>query len=128
MENENVFIYHLNLQIFKFVKTLLDTFPSREVVVANNKWFSWHAVVGTTMVLNVDGSSQGNSKPYGFKGVVRHPSCSCLTNFAGSIGVSTILHVELLALYHCLTIAWDKVIKDLICYSYYTLAIYLVKT
>lgn len=78
------------------------------------------------MVLNVDGSSFGNPCPSGFGGVLRQPNGSLINGFAGSVGVSTILHVELLALYHGSKIAWDRGIRDLVCYSDSTLAIQLV--
>ncbi|PNY14947.1 ribonuclease H [Trifolium pratense] len=50
----------------------------------------WNAQDDNGMILNVDGSS---------------------------IGISNILHAELLAMYNGLVLAWELDIKDLWCYS-----------
>lgn len=47
------------------------------------------------MILNVDDSSKGNPSASG--GVIRQPYRSWLISFAGSVSVSTNLHVELCA-------------------------------
>jgi ribonuclease HI len=43
------------------------------------------------------------------------------------VGISTILHVELLAIYHGLKVAWDQGYRNIICYSDSTLSIQLVE-
>lgn len=42
------------------------------------------------------------------------------------MGISTILHVELLAIYHGLKVAWDQGYRNLICYLDSTLSIQLI--
>lgn len=49
-----------------------------------------------------------------------------MLGYYGSAGFSNSLHVELLALYHGLRIAWQYGYKDLICYTDSTLVINLV--
>lgn len=54
-------------------------------------------------ILNVDGSSLGNLGAYGFGGIGRNSDGGWIHRFAGRIGHSNIIHVELLALYHALS-------------------------
>lgn len=57
------------------------------------------------MVLNVDGSSLGNPDPSGFGGFLRHSNGEWIFGYAGNVGISTILHVEVHAIYHGLRVA-----------------------
>lgn len=55
---------------------------------------SWHPEGGQSVILNIDGSSLGNPGPSGFDGVLREPNGDWIYGFAGSLGISTILHVN----------------------------------
>jgi ribonuclease HI len=70
----------------------------------------------SNMILNVDESSS-NPGISGFGGLIRNSDGAWMHGFAGNIEFSNILHVELLAMYHGLTLAWELDIKDLWCYS-----------
>jgi len=76
--------------------------------------------------LNVDGNSFGNPGISGFGGVLRRNDDSWLYGFAGNVGISTIIHVELLVLYYGLKAAWERGYRDVICYSCLTLVVQLV--
>jgi hypothetical protein len=47
------------------------------------------------VVLNVDVNSFGSPEISGFGGVLRRNDGSCLYGFAGNVGISTIIDVEL---------------------------------
>ncbi|CAJ2632849.1 unnamed protein product [Trifolium pratense] len=64
--------------------------------------------------------------PSGFGGVLRHSNGKWIYGFAGTVGISTILHVELLAIYHGLKVAWDQGYRNIVCYSDSTLSIQLI--
>jgi ribonuclease HI len=51
-------------------------------------------------VLIVDGSSLGNLGISGFGGVIRRSDGTWIFGFDGNVGITTIIHVELLAIYH----------------------------
>ncbi|MCI41164.1 ribonuclease H protein, partial [Trifolium medium] len=72
---------------------------------------------GTSMILNVDGSSIGNPGVSNFGGLIWNSDGAWVQGFAGNIGFSNILHAELLAVYHDLALAWELDIKELWCYS-----------
>jgi ribonuclease HI len=80
------------------------------------------------VVFNVDGSSFGNPRISSFCGVLRRNDGSWLYGFVGNVSISTIIHVELLALYHGLKAAWERGYRDVICYSNSTLVVQLVST
>ncbi|MCI41372.1 ribonuclease H protein, partial [Trifolium medium] len=73
----------------------------------------WNAQGGISMILNVDGSSIGNPGVSGYGGLIRNPDGAWVHGFAGNIGISNILHVELLVVYHGLVLAWGLDIKEL---------------
>lgn len=77
----------------------------------------WNSTRDQRILLNVVGSSFGNSGNSGFGGLLRRANGECLGGFAGSIGISNNLHAELLALYHGLSFAWTKGFRSLICYT-----------
>ncbi|PNX59731.1 ribonuclease H, partial [Trifolium pratense] len=69
------------------------------------------------MILNIDGSRIGNPSTSGFRGLIRKSDGAWEHSFAGNIGLSNILHAELLTVYHGLVLAWELDIKELWCYS-----------
>lgn len=79
------------------------------------------------MVLNVDGSPQGNPGPVGFGGLLRTSEGEWRGHFFGSIGVSDNTRAELATLFFGLKFTWDSGERHLICYSDSLLAIELVK-
>jgi ribonuclease HI len=92
----------------------------------SEQWVSWHPEAESAIILNVDGSSLGNPGPSGFGGVLRHSNGDWIFGFAGTVGISTILHVELLAIYHGLKVPWDQGHRNISCYSDSTLSIQLI--
>ncbi|PNY06668.1 ribonuclease H [Trifolium pratense] len=78
------------------------------------------------MILNVDESSISNLGISGFGGLIRNADGAWIHGFFGNIGVTNILHAELMAIYRGLLLAWDLNIKDLWCYSDFVMAITLV--
>lgn len=69
------------------------------------------------MILNIDGSSIGNPGVSGFGGLILNFVGAWVQGFAGNIGISNILHAELLAIFHGLKMAWTVEYKDLVCFS-----------
>ncbi|XP_045810074.1 uncharacterized protein LOC123904450 [Trifolium pratense] len=94
---------------------------------STNRLVRWNALDRTNMILNVDGSSIGNPGISGFGGLIRNSHGAWVRGFAGNIGFSNILHVELLAMYHGLNLVWELDIKYMICYSDSKTAINLIE-
>ena len=78
--------------------------------------------------MNVNSGILENPRISGFGGVLRRSDGSWLYGFAGNVGISTIIHVDLLALYHGLKAAWERGYMEVICYSDSTLVAKLVST
>jgi len=79
------------------------------------------------MILNVDGSSLDNRSVSGFGGLHRNDDCVGYCCFCWEHWFSNIQHVELLAVYHGLKIAWEFGMLEQLCYSYSKSAIKLIK-
>jgi ribonuclease HI len=88
--------------------------------------FEWNALGGTDMILNVDGSSISNLGISGFRGLIRNANGVWVHGFFGNLGVTNILHAELMAIYKGLLLVWELDIKDLWCYSDSEMAIKLI--
>ncbi|GAU49474.1 hypothetical protein TSUD_91460 [Trifolium subterraneum] len=86
----------------------------------------WNALGGNSMILNVDGSSIGNPGISSFGGLIRNAYGAWIHGFFGNLGVTNILHAELMAILKGLLLAWELNIKDLSCYSDFATAIKLI--
>ncbi|GAU20525.1 hypothetical protein TSUD_130830 [Trifolium subterraneum] len=75
------------------------------------------------MILNVDGSSIDIS---GFEGLICNADGAWIHGFFGNLGVTNVLHAELMAIYKGLLLAWEPNIKELWCYSDSEMAITLI--
>jgi ribonuclease HI len=126
LANENTSLYEVKLQIYNSAGINSNAFSSGVRGAATEQWIAWHPDKEAAVILNVDGSSLGNPGPSGFGGVLRHSNGSWIFGFAGTVGISSILHVELLAIHHGLKVAWDLGYRNIICYSDSTLAIQLI--
>ncbi|PNX93847.1 ribonuclease H [Trifolium pratense] len=62
------------------------------------KLVRWNAHGGTDMILNVDGSSIGNPDISGYGGIIRNADGAWIHGFFGNLGVTNILHAELMAI------------------------------
>lgn len=69
---------------------------------------AFHPTRDTETILNVDGSSFGNSSRSGFSGLPCTNEGRWLCGFSGNIGISNNLHAELLGLFRGLMLAWEK--------------------
>lgn len=78
---------------------------------------SWLQLNREETILNVDGSSLGNPGPAGFGGLARNPDGGWLFGFSGHIGISDVLKAELLGIFNGLKLAWERGIRNLICYT-----------
>lgn len=87
----------------------------------------WQRGSEDTMVLNVDGSALTNPGPAGFGGLIRNHDRIFLQGFHGSVGISNILHAELMALYHGVKLCWDVGFRKVFCFSDSSLVIQLVQ-
>lgn len=65
-----------------------------------DRWVKWNQNLANGFIINVDGSYFGDLGRVGFGGVIRNQDGGWVLGFAGSIGVSEILHVEISALYY----------------------------
>jgi ribonuclease HI len=127
MANEVISLYEVKLQILYSTSINSKVFATPPTDADIDQWVSWHPGQEIAVILNVDGSSLGNPGPSGFGGVLRQDNGNWIFGFAGTVGISTILHVELLAIYHGLKVAWDQGYRNIICYSDSTLSIQLVE-
>jgi len=99
-----------------FANLLAQYFPKSNLTT--QPWLvKWNAHNGQGSILNVDGSSLGNPGVSGFGSLIRNDNGAWIRGFAGNNGFSNILHVELLAMYHGLRIAWELEVTNLVCYS-----------
>ncbi|CAJ2654735.1 unnamed protein product [Trifolium pratense] len=97
-----------------------------QATIPKTKWVRWNAHRGSGMILKVDGSSLGNPGIPDFGGLIRNNDDVWIHGFAGNIGFSNILHVELLTIYYGLVMAWEFGITKLWCYSDSKVAIKLI--
>jgi len=128
MNNEIIFIFSLKVKIYNLAALLRSVFSPTLSTEIGSRYVTWHSEESMIVVLNVDGSSFGNLRISDFGGVLRRNDDNWLYGFAENVGISTVIHVELLALYHGLKAAWEKGYKDVICYSDSTLVVHLVST
>jgi ribonuclease HI len=68
----------------------------------------------------------GNPGVSGFGGLIRNSNGAWVHGFYGNLGVSNILHAELMTIYKGLLLAWELDIKELWCYSDSKTAISLI--
>ena len=116
LANEVISPYSLKLIIVNFANLLAQYFPKSNLTT--QPWLvKWNAHNGQGSILNVDGSSLGNPGVSGFGSLIRNDNGAWIRGFAGNNGFSNILHVELLAMYHGLRIAWELEVTNLVCYS-----------
>jgi ribonuclease HI len=123
MENEIISIFSLKVKIYNLVALLRSVFSLPLSIYIGGRHVSWHLEESMVVVLNVDGNNFGNPRIYGFGGVLCRNDGSWLYGFAGNVCISTIIHVELLILYHGLEAFWERGYRDVICYSDSTLAV-----
>ncbi|WJX25711.1 hypothetical protein P8452_14727 [Trifolium repens] len=127
MENDTTSIYEIKLQIYSTAGINARVFATLSIESDSEQWVSWHPDETLATILNVDGSSLGNPGPSGFGGVLRHSNGDWIFGFAGTVGISSVLHVELLAIYYGLKAAWDQGYRNIICYSDSTLSLQLIE-
>jgi hypothetical protein len=77
----------------------------------------WNTHDRTGMILNVDGSSIGNHGISGYGGLLRTADGAWVHGFFGNLGVTHVLHAELMTIYKGFLLAWERDIKELWCYS-----------
>lgn len=110
-------VNYVNMLAKYFLKNILSH-PTRTIMENAHK--------GSNMILNVNVSSLGDPDISDFRGFIQNVHGVWVHDFASNIGYSNTLHVELMALYHGLCMAWELGIKDLICYSDFNSAINLI--
>jgi ribonuclease HI len=125
LDSELVPLFSLKMRIVEYALLLKNCHSNqRETLIP--KLVRWNALGGTNMILNVDGSSIGNPGISGFGGLIRNADGAWVHGFYGNLGVTNILHAELMAIYKGLLLAWERNIKDLWCYSDSRTAIKLI--
>jgi ribonuclease HI len=125
MDNELVPVFTLKMRIVDYSLMLKNSLLHQQVA-ASIKLVRWNSLGGTGMILNVDDSSLGNPGVSGFGGLIRNSDGAWVHGFYGNLGVSNILHAELMAIYKGLLLAWEMNIKELWCYSDSKTAISLI--
>ncbi|PNX76772.1 ribonuclease H, partial [Trifolium pratense] len=113
MENEVVSYFTLRMRIDNFAQRLKTCFLQKNIS-PTTRMVRWNAQGGNGMILNVDGSSIGIPGVSGFGGLIRNSNGGWIQGFARNIGISNILHAELLAMYYGLVLADHPNIKDLL--------------
>ncbi|KAK7259161.1 hypothetical protein RIF29_24760 [Crotalaria pallida] len=89
----------------------------QEEKIKQMRWISWLPPSGTRIALNVDDSSMGNPGRAGYGGLLRDINGSWLCGFAGQYGVSNNIHMEILAIFYGLEVAWNRGYRDVECRS-----------
>ncbi|PNY17625.1 ribonuclease H [Trifolium pratense] len=104
MENELISYFSLRMCTENLVHLLKKCFL-KHFESPTTRTVRWNARGGSGMILNVDGSSIDNPGISGFGGLIQNCNSAWIYGFAGYIGFSNILHAELMAVYHGLTLA-----------------------
>ncbi|GAU41397.1 hypothetical protein TSUD_244820 [Trifolium subterraneum] len=105
---------------------LLTNCHTNSQVITLPKLVKWNAFGGTNMILNLDESSIDNPGISGFGGLIRNADGAWVHDFYGNLGVTNILHVELMAILKGLLLTRELNIRDLWCYSDSTTTIKLI--
>lgn len=63
-----------------------------------------------------DGSTLSNPGAAGFGGLIRDSLGTFVGGFYGSVGISNIMHAELMALLQGLTFCWNKGVRKVRCH------------
>ncbi|PNX91672.1 ribonuclease H [Trifolium pratense] len=125
LDSELIPYFLLKMRIVDYALLLKNChFHQHEVMLP--KLVRWNALDGTGMILNVDGSSIGNPVIFGFGGLICNADGAWVHGFFGNLGVTNILHAELMAIYKGLLLVWEMNIKELWCYSDSVTAIKLI--
>ncbi|GAU26057.1 hypothetical protein TSUD_225190 [Trifolium subterraneum] len=125
LNSDPIPFYSLKLRIMDYA-LLIENCHSNHHDTSTSKLVKWNVLGGTSMILNVDGSSLGNPGISGFGGLIRNADGAWVHGFFGNLGVNNILHAKLMAIYKGLLLAWELNIKDLWCYSDSEMAIKLI--
>ncbi|GAU12548.1 hypothetical protein TSUD_182620 [Trifolium subterraneum] len=125
LDSEMISFCPLKLRIMDYALLLKNCyFNTHETLIT--KLVKWNALGGTGMILNVDGSSIGNPSISSFRGLIRNADGAWVRGFFGNLGVTNILHAELMPIYKGLLLAWELNMKDMWCYSDSKMAIKLI--
>jgi len=123
MENEIISILSLKIKIYNLATILRYVFSLALSTNIGGRFVTWHPDESMVVLLNVNSNSLENHRISGFGGVIRRSDDSWLYGFVGNVGISTIIHIELLGLYHGLKLAWEIGYMEVICYSDLTLVV-----
>jgi hypothetical protein len=104
MDNELVPLFTLKMGIMDY-SLMLKNGPLDQHAAMTTNLVRWNSLGGTSMILNVDGSSIGNPGVFGFGRLIRNSNGAWVHGFYGNLGVSNILHAELMAIYKGLLLA-----------------------
>lgn len=115
--DETILFPRLLLSVLNLSETLNVCFNSEISKPQDVRQISWLQLNREETILNVDGSSLGNPGPAGFGGLARNPDGGWLFGFSGHIGISDVLKAELLGIFNGLKLAWERGIRNLICYT-----------
>lgn len=108
----------LSFNIHIMVATIESSFYSNDIVVLADRYVKWNNNYYECTILNVDGSCHVPPTRFGFEAVLQNGVGFFLSGFSGYIlGSTNIMHDELLVIYHGPTLAKDKGIDELVCYS-----------
>ena len=91
MENEIISIFSLKVKIHNLTALLRYVFSPELSTDIGGRYVTWHPEKSMVVVLNVDGSNFGNPGISGFSGVLRRNNGSWLYEFAGNVGISTVI-------------------------------------
>jgi len=108
LENEIISIFSVKVKIYNLAALLRFAFSSVLSTNIGGCYVTWYPEESMVVVLNIDGNGFGNPSLNGFSGFLRRNDGSWLNGFAGNVGISTTIHVELLALYQGPKAAWDR--------------------
>jgi hypothetical protein len=115
-ESERISHFSLKMRIMDYAILLKNCYAHNQETPLP-KLVRWNALGGIGMILNVDGSSIGNPGPSEYGGLIRNAYGAWVHGFFGNLGVTNILHAELMAINKGLLLAWELNITDLWCYS-----------
>jgi len=119
---------HLSDNIFSMADSINTTFRKSAGAAPTPRLIRWNNNNVQCIILNVDGSCNGDPIRAGFGGVLRNHSGTCIAGFSGFISHSQdILFAELTALYQGLKLAISFNFEELACYLDSLLTVNLIK-
>lgn len=107
-ENQLLSDQALAVHITAMASDIRRAFPGNDIAQVQQCWVKWAPQLQNSVVVNVDVIVQGVPCRGGFGGCIRSFLGEWVARFFGFLDNPEILHLELLGIFHGLTLTWDR--------------------